>query len=279
MYNACGAKRTRSGRFAPERFLKQESARLDRMKDICSRAGSAGCETDCGQVLDRLLQGVGLRRDSQLAELLGVTPQAVSQARRKGRVPDGWVLRLASRFALSTDWIYFGRGEAKSLPGASSPSLPSLTHYKDAKVPGEAGHVEMAFVPLVSARLAAGMGSLENGGEVEGYFGFRQEWLCRKGDPDRMVLMKVFGDSMEPDIRHGDMVLVNQAQTSIFGHAIYAVGVNEEIYIKQIETLPGGRLVLRSLNRSYDPIEVDLQGDLADFVRIIGRVIWWCREA
>ena len=84
---------------------------------------------------------------------------------------------------------------------------------------------------------------------------------------------------MEPDIRHGDMVLVNQAQTRIFGHAIYAVGVNEEIYIKQIETLPGGRLVLRSLNRNYAPIEVNLQEDLADSVRVIGRVIWWCREA
>ena len=245
------------------------------MKDICSSAIATGCEAGCGHVLDRLLQGAGLRRVSQLAELLGVTPQAVSQARRKGRVPDGWVLRVASRFALSTDWVYFGRGEARPLRGVSS----SLTRYENAEMPCEAGRVEMAFVPLVSARLAAGMGSLESGGEVEGYFGFRQEWLCRKGDPDRMVLMKVFGDSMEPDIRHGDMVLVNQAQTGIFGHAIYAVGVNEEIYIKQIETLPGGRLVLRSLNRNYDPVEVDLQGDLADSVRVIGRVIWWCREA
>lgn len=233
-------------------------------------------EIASAQVLDRLLQGTGLRRDSQLAELLGVSPQAVSQARRKGRVPDGWVLRLASRFNLSTDWIYFGRGEARSAEAGAS---HAGTVFGEARLPGAAGNLEMAFVPLVSARLAAGMGSLESGGDVEGYFAFRQEWLCRKGDPERMVLMKVFGDSMEPDIRHGDMVLVNQAQTAIFGHAIYAVGVNEEIYIKQVETLPGGRLVLRSLNRNYAPIEVDLRGDLADSVRILGRVIWWCREA
>lgn len=91
--------------------------------------------------------------------------------------------------------------------------------------------------------------------------------------------MKVFGDSMEPGYpawRHG---AGEPGQTRIFGHAIYAVGVNEEIYIKQIETLPGGRLVLRSLNRNYAPIEVNLQEDLADSVRVIGRVIWWCREA
>jgi phage repressor protein C with HTH and peptisase S24 domain len=134
------------------------------------------------------------------------------------------------------------------------------------------------MVPLVAARLAAGKGSLETEGEVLSYFSFRNDWLSRKGDPDKMVLMKVCGDSMEPDIRHGDMVLVDQSKSQIYGHAIYAMGINEEIYIKQVETLPGGKLVLRSRNPEYEPIHVDLHGDLADSVRVIGRVIWYCRE-
>ncbi len=241
-------------------------------------------------VLDRLIQGAGLKRDSQLAALLGVTPQAVSQARRKGRIPDGWILKVASRFHLSTDWIFFGpgTGDAKETSQAKiAPEPVTLTRYAETPLPsGKAPDprsrqevMDMALVPLVDARLAAGMGSLETGGEVQGYFAFRQDWLCRKGNPDRMVLMKVFGDSMEPDIRHGDMVLVNQAQTQIYGHAIYAVGVNEEIYIKEIETLPGGRWLLRSRNERYEPMEICLKGDLADSVRVIGRVIWWCREA
>lgn len=148
------------------------------MRDISSSDAVPAGGSGSGQVLDRLLQGAGLRRDSQLADLLGVTPQAVSQARRKGRVPDGWVLRLASRFGLSTDWIYFGRGRRSLLPFSSS----SSTLYGEAELPACGGEpMDMAFVPLVGARLAAGMGSLENGGEVEGYFAFRQEWLCRKG--------------------------------------------------------------------------------------------------
>jgi phage repressor protein C with HTH and peptisase S24 domain len=57
------------------------------------------------------------------------------------------------------------------------------------------------------------------------------------------------------------------------------VGVNEEIYVKQVETLPGNRMILRSKNERYAPVEVDLRGDLADSVRSIGRVIWRCREA
>lgn len=266
-------------------------------------------EQHSSEVLDRLLQGAGVRRDAQLAELLGVSPQAVSQARRKGRIPDGWIVKIAARFGLSTDWVFFGRGtprpegEARTDEAAESglqtpPSPPgsrsatssggrtgaTLTRYAEAAPsapPNDEGEaaIDMALVPLVRARLAAGAGSLETDADVVSYFAFRQDWLCRKGDPDRMVLMKVFGDSMEPDIRHGDMVLVDQGHTQIYGHAVYAVGVNEEIYIKQIETLPGGRLVLRSLNERYAPIEISLRGDLADSVRVIGRVIWWCREA
>ena len=45
---------------------------------------------------------------------------------------------------------------------------------------------------------------LETDGDVLSYFSFRQDWLCRKGDPSKMVLMKVCGDSMEPDIRQGN---------------------------------------------------------------------------
>jgi len=77
-------------------------------------------KTSQPETLDRLLQGAGLRRDSQLAELLGVSPQAVSQARRKGRIPDGWVLKVADQFGLSTDWIFFGRGAGPTLPADSS---------------------------------------------------------------------------------------------------------------------------------------------------------------
>ncbi len=243
------------------------------------------------ETLDRLLQGAGLRRDSQLAELLGVSPQAVSQARRKGRIPDGWVLKVAAQFGLSTDWIFFGREpERHDAPAGERPESSTGEHenaIRKRRAKGETffwevgcgqDSIGLVMVPLVAARLAAGKGSLETDGDVLSYFSFRQDWLCRKGNPDRMVLMKVCGDSMEPDIRHGDMVLVDQSKCQIYGHAIYAIGINEEIYIKQVETLPGGTLVLRSRNPEYSPISVDLHGDLADSVRVIGRVIWCCRE-
>ena len=229
-------------------------------------------DSDSNAILDRLLSGAGRHRDAQLAAFLGVSPQAVSQARRKRKIPEGWVVKVARECNLSMDWLMFGRGSADdpSRTAASpQPSTPSGAAVPD---------LDLLCIPLVAASLSAGVGSLQTDGEVLDYFAFRSEWLCRKGNPDKMILMKVYGDSMEPEIRHGDMALIDRSKQQIFPHTIYAVGVNEEIYIKQIETLPGHRMLLRSLNKRYDPIEVDLRGDMAESVRIIGKVIWWCRE-
>ena len=183
--------------------------------------------------LDRLLQGAGLRRDSQLAEILGVSPQAVSQARRKGKIPDGWVLKVAAQFGLSRGEASAGAVQNAQAPEAHGNALREERHAPGESFFGEVGSgqdsIGLVMVPLVAARLAAGKGSLETDGDVLSYFSFRQDWLCRKGDPSKMVLMKVCGDSMEPDIRHGDMVLVDQGKCQIYGHAIYAMGINEEI--------------------------------------------------
>lgn len=241
------------------------------------------------EILDNLLAALHLHKDVQLAAALGVSPQAVSQARKKNKIPENWLMKAAVQYGLSLDSLVF-KVFKQAGADACSPS-PTQGHETESSAAGfrppaqvvPAGEnqssVDLLLVPLVAARLSAGTGSLETESEILGHFAFREDWLIRKGNPDNMVLMRVYGDSMEPTIQHGDMALIDQGKTRIVPHTIYAVGVNEEIYIKQVETLPGHRMILRSHNERYAPIEVDLRGDMADSVRIIGKVIWWCREA
>ena len=87
--------------------------------------------------------------------------------------------------------------------------------------------------------------------------------------------MDVSGNSMEPELKDGDMVLIDRSRTEMPAGAIYAVGVDEAIMVKRIEKQPNA-LVLHSDNPRYAP--VFLRGDEAAGVRIIGRVIWTCRE-
>ena len=202
----------------------------------------------------RASRAAGLASQTELAVMLGVHRSAVTQAKKKDAVPKAWVLAVSRQTGVDPDWLEFGTG---ARPGGTA---------------SEAAYVS---VPKVRARLSAGGGSFETGGDVEGYYSFRRDWLRRKGQPGSMVLMDVVGNSMEPEIRHGDMALIDQSQTAVVAHAIYAVGVEDTVLVKRVEKQPGA-LVLLSDNRDYAPIV--LAGDALESLRIIGRVLWLGRE-
>lgn len=137
------------------------------------------------------------------------------------------------------------------------------------------GADEPVMVPKAAAKLCAGGGSFEVDAAPVSSYPFPRWWLAKKGSPSDMVFMEVVGDSMEPSIFDGDTVLVDQSRTRLDNHSIFAVGVEDAIYLKRIESRPGG-IVLLSENKDYAPIE--LCGDELDGVRIIGVVVWMCRD-
>lgn len=65
------------------------------------------------QMLERMKTGAGIRSDSELGRLLGVSQQAVYNARAGNKIPDSWVRRVAERCNLSADWLLFGMGSAR----------------------------------------------------------------------------------------------------------------------------------------------------------------------
>lgn len=202
----------------------------------------------------RVAETTGLRSQTELASALGINRSAITQAKKNDSIPEGWILRLSRMFGLNPDWIETGIGQK------------FLT--KD-------GKTEFETIPKVKARLSAGGGSFEVGDEIEGLYSFQTEWLNRKGNMGKMVLMDIFGHSMEPELKDGDTVLVDQSQKEILAGAIYAVGIDDTVMVKRLEKHPN-KLVLLSDNKDYSPIF--LQGEEIETARIIGKVIWVCRE-
>lgn len=133
------------------------------------------------------------------------------------------------------------------------------------------------MIPMVEARLSAGQGSLQTDGNSERSYAFRSDFLHRKGNPDNMVLMRVSGDSMQPEILNNDVVLLDQSKTAILPGRIYAVGFEEAIYLKRVDMLPG-KVILKSANPAYPPVELDIRDQQRDAFRVIGQVLWSGRE-
>lgn len=175
-----------------------------------------------------------------------------------GQVPSaedlGYIVQIST---INPVWLFTGLGNPikKSLPQDD---------------------IELEMIPLVSAVLSAGGGSFEVDGNIDRYLAFRRDFLIHKGNIKEMVLMTVSGDSMDPEIKNNDTVLIDQSQTRLMANRIYAVALQDMIYLKKINALPD-KIVLESINKDYAPIPIESYE--MDNMRIIGRVIWWCREA
>lgn len=218
-------------------------------------------DTTCTSILERLLTACGVKNDSELSRILGLSSQAVSKARQAGNVPAAWIPKVSERFGVSTDWLFFGEGPIKRLESAP-------TNEDDS---------DLIKIPMVNAVLSAGSGSLETDGDSERSYAFRRDFIARKGSAKNMVLMRVSGDSMEPEIMDGDVVLLDQSKRTVVPGRIFAVGFEEAIYLKRIDLLPG-QAILKSINPAYPPVALDLRGQNGDKLRLIGQVLWVGRE-
>ena len=193
-----------------------------------------------------------------LAEAVGLSLTTIQQY-ENGQLPKGsHAVRLAEALDCSLDWLLAGRGDCGG----------GIVDTAEAR---------LMMVPMAEARLSAGTGSFETGGEVLRHYAFRWDFLHRKGNPSQMVLLRVSGDSMQPQIMHNDVVLIDQGQRDPVPGRIYAVGVEDMVYLKVVNAMPG-RLILTSFNPDYAPIEAETGEQLADLVRVIGRAVWVGRE-
>lgn len=215
----------------------------------------------------RVSERTDLATQMDLARALGVNRSAITQAKSRDAVPPKWILALSRRYGISPDWLEFGRDNAvKTVSSASRPLAP-LT-LPDVSL-------ETVMVPKVRATLCAGGGSMELEAVPVSEHPLPRAWLSRMGVPGAMVFMDVIGNSMEPGIRDGDMVLVDQSQTGAISQTILAVGHEDAIFIKRLEKRGNG-LVMLSDNPDYAPVTI--RGDEIDSFRIIGKVVWLCRD-
>lgn len=143
----------------------------------------------------------------------------------------------------------------------------------------DSGLPELDFVPKVKARPLAGTGGLEVDGDYEGLYAFPASFLRRKGgSAGTMRIFEVDGDSMEPVLRAGDRVMINQRMADISSGHIYLLRLEGELMIKRLERRPGGIVLIRSDNPAYEDMEVQPAGmECLDFA-VFGKMVWMCRE-
>lgn len=136
----------------------------------------------------------------------------------------------------------------------------------------EAHQLYYTEVPLREATGSMGGGSTETGDRTLTYLSFRTEWIRSKGNPENMTVIRAFGDSMEPTIADGSVVLIDEGRRQFVKNKIYYLRYNGQMYIKRLVERDG----LLAIVADNDP-NVYLVSDADDF-EIIGRCVWAARE-
>ena len=124
-------------------------------------------------------------------------------------------------------------------------------------------------VPRLAVEASAGPGAMSMQESAFDAFRFSRKWLREQGlEPAAISAIRVMGDSMEPLLRDGDEVLVDN-RTQALRDGIYVVRLDDTLLVKRIAPQGCGRLSLLSQNLAYPPISV-----MAEDLAVIGRVVW-----
>jgi len=193
----------------------------------------------------------------EFAEKIGKSLRAVQNWEYGQRTPDESTLKLIAReFNVNEEWLKTGEGEMF------------------VGVPAEEEGIKVPFYPDVT--LSAGYG-------VESY---TEEHFWIEISPDLMLkligvvyrrgltLLPVYGDSMEPTLKSGSVVMVRlwEYENNFINGAIYAFRVDGDLFVKRLEIDPVNQIItFKSDNPNYSSFKMEKE-DL-DRVKIIGRVL------
>ena len=179
----------------------------------------------------------------------------------RAKAPFVAIAILAEAAGVSLEWLAFGRGSA--MPAGSSEAGSVIGEDND----------NVAFVPQLDVVASAGPG-FEN---IQPYeiaaLPFPRSWLRRLGVPEPYArFIDCRGDSMEPTILDGEIVLVDTRFQQPRGDGIYVLVDGPNVRIKRVVLGWQNAIVLVSDNERY--ASETLAPPDAEALRVAGKVVW-----
>jgi len=135
---------------------------------------------------------------------------------------------------------------------------------------------DFAMLPQLDVKASAGNGNLVFIETERGRLAFRRDFLRQEGVKETdAVVIYADGQSMEPTIPDGAVLLVDLAKKDMANNAIHVIRVDGEIMVKRLRREIGGGIMIVSDNpdkHRYPDIPVPPSKE--DHISVIGRVFW-----
>ncbi len=162
---------------------------------------------------------------------------------------------IAKATGYSLDWLATGEGPMR---------------LDEKPEPSES---EFMCVPRYDAAASCGAGAFLDQAPILDEIPFTPVFISKKlgrSTIDGLVLIDARGDSMEPTIADGALIMIDTKPAAVTS-AVYAFTYDGALFVKRLNHLPDA-LEARSDNKEYPPFIIEKHQ--MDNFKILGRVVW-----
>ncbi len=188
--------------------------------------------------------------DKAIAKALDMLPSQYSNMKKKNNIPFEKILAYCAKKRISSSWVFYEQ---------SSRMLDDNTEEV----------FKLKF--LTETNGSAGGGAFNEEDEDIRYLSVDRVYMDQLGIKEgaNVEAIKVMGDSMEPQLKDGAIVLIDRDSTDLSRNGIYVVNtINSGLLIKRVARNADGDIDLISDNKDYPIISFPV-----DDISIVGKVI------
>ncbi|MBT5027581.1 MAG: helix-turn-helix transcriptional regulator [Nitrospinaceae bacterium] len=199
----------------------------------------------------------------QLAKLLNISLPSMNHYETGKRIPSAQLLAtLADIVECDPGWLLTGM-EKKDAPQLGISSVVKSLTLED-----------FVLVPRYNA--PSGKNTTIHSEQIVDHLAFKAAWVNQElgADPKNLLLIHSKGDAMEPTIRSGDLLLVDQSESIIKGDGIYLIRIEDGMMVKRVQWLLGGSSAILCGDNSAVSKEQTLSSAQMEKLHILGRVVW-----
>lgn len=209
-------------------------------------------------VADRIRDIMDGQSERSFAESIGIPLSTLKGVLDGSRPSVDKVVTVARATGVCLSWLATGEGPMRRGEAPPAAAQPQQT---------------VVSIPRFDVRLSAGGGAFTDRAAQLDMIPFTPEFFSKRlgRKPENMVIVNASGDSMEPTIADGDLVMIDKTDSSRTD-AIWAFALEDSLFVKRLHFLPDRIDVISDNTEVYPTYTVD-QTNSAVF-GLIGRVVW-----
>lgn len=210
----------------------------------------------------------------EVASAVGISEASIRKY-LGGSIPSAEIAsKLARELNVYTGWLIAGEGVDPNEGWENN--IAELINKSDAYDQYKSSGITR--VPHLDVQASAGPGLVTQQEDQIGEVGFDDRWLRHIGmtSPAHARVITANGQSNEPLIRHGDMLLVDTGIKEIGDTHFYVILQNGDLRVKLCTQRHDGVVTIRSHNKDFDDKE-EIANSEVDDLHVCGLVRWFGR--